>query len=267
MAAPTTQPATPPGDTPQATWPPPAAATYQPQPPPATPTSAAPTPTATPRAATAGRTPFEPCSPLKDIRRVDLTRLVSAPYAPPPPGSDARHQGVDFAFYNWKGHRQTAGTVVQAILPGRTAAALNGTFPYGNLVIIETPAEILPPDLSAQLDPPAGYSLYHLYAHLEDDSMTVRLGDEVASCQALGAVGKSGNTLAAHLHLEIRIGPAGQSFPAMSAFTQEATLEEKQAYRLWRISWVFQHFDPMRLLGYGFTSWVTPTPTARNSRP
>jgi hypothetical protein len=59
----------------------------------------------------------------------------------------------------------------------------------------------------------------------------------------------------------MRIGPPGHAFAGMNYFREEATKEEKEAYRLWRISWTFQHFDPLRVLGYGFDSnWVTATP-------
>jgi hypothetical protein len=48
----------------------------------------------------------------------------------------------------------------------------------------------------------------------------------------------------------------------MSAFTEEATDDEKRNYRLWRISGKYQHFDPMRLLLYGLDGALV-TPEAR----
>lgn len=203
---------------------------------------------------------FELCSPLQDVRRVDLARIVSDPYDEPPPHSDARHEGVDFAFYNWKGFQRIAGVGIQAILPGTVAAALEGTFPYGGFVIIETPVEALPEDVRMIIEAEEGESLYHLYAHMEAGSVNVKLGDAVSACQVIGKVGKTGNTMAAHLHLETRFGPPGGAFPVMSYYTDTATKEEKQNYRLWRISWVYRHFDPLRLLGYDFVNWVTETP-------
>lgn len=220
----------------------------------------APSPTAPPPrpTATAAPPPFQLCSPLEGIERADLPRLISDGYTAPLPGSDARHEGIDLAYYNFKGHRMIDGTQVTALMDGRVAAALNGTFPYGSFVIIETPNERLPEDLKTLLKLPAGDSLYYLYAHLQDQSPTVNLDQPVRACQVLGVVGKTGNTAAAHLHLEIRLGPPGARFEGMSYFTDTATPSEKANYRLWRISWTYQHFDPLRLLGYQLIPWPTP---------
>jgi len=63
-------------------------------------------------------------------------------------------------------------------------------------------------------------------------------------------VGSSGNTESPHLHFETRIGPAGTSFPVMSAFVDGVTDEERANYKLWRVSPQFRHFHPMRLMNY-----------------
>ena len=76
----------------------------------------------------------------------------------------------------------------------------------------------------------------------------VKLGDIVARCQGLGKVGNSGNTDAAHLHLEMRRGPSGVIFTGMSGLLPEISSEEKAQYKLWRTSGLFLHFDPMTLL-------------------
>lgn len=205
---------------------------------------------------------FHICSPLYDILLEDLPRLVSDGYHPPPRArADDRHHGVDFAYYHWKGGGPIAGTAVQSVLAGRVAMALEGTFPYGNVVIVETAGENLPEGLRAALSIPEGQSLYLLYGHLQEDSLKVHLGDPVLACQVVGAVGRTGNTDANHLHLETRLGPSGTTFTGMSAFTDTATDDEKRNYRLWRISGKYQHFDPMRLLLYGFDSPLS-TPTA-----
>ncbi|MFM8320707.1 MAG: peptidoglycan DD-metalloendopeptidase family protein [Chloroflexota bacterium] len=216
--------------------------------------TASPSPTADPLVS------FRLCSPLDDIQRRDLPRLVSAGYTGPPPGSDARHEGTDFAFYNWKGHYTIDGNPVTALMAGQVSAALDGTFPYGSFVIIETPSSWIPADLKAQVGLPEGSSLYHLYAHLQDGSLQAALGQRVEACQVIGRVGKTGNTLAAHLHLETRTGPPGASFAMMSAFTETATPDEKKNYRLWRVSRQYLHFDPLLLLGYGIAGWPTPPP-------
>ncbi len=216
--------------------------TASPVPPTITP---APTLTLTPEpSATAA---FFMCSPLETVVISDLPKIISDPFNPPPPGSDARHEGVDFAYYRWKSGGPIQGVPIQSILPGRVAAALADTFPYGNFVIIETPGEILPPALLEKLKIPSGKSLYALFAHMEKPPL-VSLGEEVASCQHLGAVGKTGNANAAHLHLEARYGPPGAIFYSLSRFVEGATEEEKENYVLWRTSGVFPNFDPMKLL-------------------
>jgi len=224
-------------------------------------TAAGMAPTATLTPVTPTPPPFELCSPLANVARQDLPRIVSDGYTGPPPGSDARHEGTDFVYYHWKDTGPVAGSPVQALLAGRVAAALEGPFPYGSFVIIETPNAWLPDDLKTRLKLPEGVSLYHLYAHLKDGSLQVALDDPVGACQFIGRVGKTGNTAAAHLHLETRYGPPGARFTEMSAFTETATPDEKRSYRLWRVSRTYLHFDPLRLLGYGIPGWPTPEPT------
>jgi murein DD-endopeptidase MepM/ murein hydrolase activator NlpD len=212
-------------------------------------------PTASP-----ARPEFQICSPLYGILREDLPRLVSDGYAPPPRlRPDDRHHGVDFAYYHWKGGGPIAGTPVQSVLAGRVAMALEDTFPYGNVVIVEVARADLPEDLLLTLNFPEGQSLYLLYAHLQKESLQVQVNDAVSACQLLGAVGRTGNTQANHLHLETRFGPPGATFTGMSAFTDTASDDEKRNYRLWRISGKYQHFDPLRLLLFGFD---IPQPTS-----
>jgi murein DD-endopeptidase MepM/ murein hydrolase activator NlpD len=205
---------------------------------------------------------FRICSPLQVVARIDLPRVISEPYKPPPMGSDARHQGVDFAYYHWRGNGRIEGSQVRAVLSGRVAASLANTYPFGDIVIIETDNQSLPVGLKEALGIPPGKSLYVLYAHMQEDSIKVGLGENALSCQTIGAIGKSGNTLAAHLHLETRYGPPGISFTSFTAFTKSTTKESRDSYRLWRISGQFQHFDPMRLLLYGLAGVLPPTATA-----
>lgn len=186
------------------------------------------------------------CSPLSIIEIKDLSKIISSPYAPPPMGRDDRHQGVDFSYHRWKGTGPIRGVGVQAVLPGSVAASLKDTFPYGNLVLIETSPDLLPQELQSLLDSAPGKSLYSMYAHL-DGPPWVQLGQQVSPCQLLGLVGGSGNAVVPHLHLETRIGPPGMVFTGMSRFTEEATQLEKENYLLWRTSGEFIHFDPMKL--------------------
>jgi murein DD-endopeptidase MepM/ murein hydrolase activator NlpD len=187
------------------------------------------------------------CSPLEGFTLAELPGIISDPYHPPPPGREERHQGVDFAYYRKHERASTAGNPVQAALPGVVAMALAESFPYGNVVIVETPAEELPAGLAEALGVGPGESVYSLYAHLADPP-EVALGDGVAGCQALGQVGRSGNAGTPHLHLETRIGKAGERFTGMAYYTLAATPELREAYLRWRISGDFRHFDPMRLL-------------------
>ena len=59
----------------------------------------------------------------------------------------------------------------------------------------------------------------------------------------------SGNTDIPHLHLEFRLGPVGKVFESMRFYDTRASLEEMDTYVLWRTSGIFQHFDPLLLLG------------------
>jgi murein DD-endopeptidase MepM/ murein hydrolase activator NlpD len=191
--------------------------------------------------------PFVLCSPLSEHTLAELPEIVSAPYNPPPMGSDARHQGVDFSYYRRGDRSSILGMGVQSIFAGRVAASIAGSFPYGNVVIIEIPASDLPPELVEQLGIIGGESLYALYAHM-GAAPIVSLGDSVTACQPLGEVGKSGNAGVPHLHLEMRIGPANQQFASMAFYSTQTTQEERDNYTLWRMSGEFRHFDPMIVL-------------------
>jgi murein DD-endopeptidase MepM/ murein hydrolase activator NlpD len=209
---------------------------------------------------------FLVCSPLEGVELEKLSLLISDPYRPPPKGSDERHPGVDFAYYHWKDRVKIDGSLLQAVLGGRVAASLADTFPYGNVVIIETPAELLPDGLVTALDIPTGQSLYLLYAHMKEDSLTVKLGEPVEPCHIIGAVGSTGNSGAPHLHLEVRMGPPGKAFDRMSYYTETASIEEKKNYRLWSVSGEFVHLDPMRLIQYGIDLLHVPTLATETGR-
>jgi murein DD-endopeptidase MepM/ murein hydrolase activator NlpD len=219
------------------------------------------TPTETPTAPVG----FSICAPVEGILREDLPRLISDGYHPPPRSRpDDRHEGIDIAYYHWKGLGPIAKTPITSVLAGKVAAALQDTFPYGNFAIVETPGEAIPEEIREALSISTGQSLYLLYAHMEESSLEVALGDTIAACQVVGAVGRTGNTQAYHLHLETRVGPSGASFDSMSNFTDQASEDEKRNYRLWRVSGKYEHFDPMLLLLYGLEA---PTATPRQSLP
>ena len=188
------------------------------------------------------------CSPLADHTLEQLPEIISQPYAPPPPGRDDRHHGLDFAYYNHAGRASIDGEGVQAIMAGRVAAAIHDRLPYGNMVIIETAYENLPLSLLDTVEIPKDYSIYHLYAHFAESPL-VELDQAIECGQLLGHVGKTGYIVpVAHLHLETRIGPPGENFESMVFFDTQATPEEQDAYLRWRISGEFQHFDPIAIL-------------------
>jgi murein DD-endopeptidase MepM/ murein hydrolase activator NlpD len=140
------------------------------------------------------------------------------------------------------------GEPVQSVMSGIVAGVMDGQYPYGNMVIIETSLNTFPGSLEDRIAIQPGQSLYILYAHL-DQALVVAPGDSIVPCQPLGEVGLSGNTDLPHLHLEFRLGPAGQVFESMRFYDTRASLEEMDTYVLWRTSGTFQHFDPMLLLG------------------
>ena len=141
----------------------------------------------------------------------------------------------------------SSGVGVQSVLPGRVAAALPDTYPFGNMVIIETRYEELSPELLQRMPVSPGESLYSLYAHLQAAPL-VALNDPVLACQQIGAVGTSGNSVEPHLHFETRLGPPGATFASMRFYKANATQEEREYYTLWSTSGIFRTFDPMALL-------------------
>lgn len=210
------------------------------------------------------------CSPLKGYSLDDLNAAISNPFRPPPLGSDDPHQGVDFAEIQFG--MAMAGGPVQAALDGMIAGLILDRFPYGNAVLIETPLKDLPQDWLLHLNLPeettiplvksaltcpefeglpypegSERSLYLLYAHLQEmqslvDSQPVACGDP------LGTIGQSGNALNPHLHLEIRVGPAGARFSGLAHYLTNASPLEMRNYCLWRVSGVFMLVDPLQLL-------------------
>ncbi len=239
------------------------------------------TPSATPPTPTAAES-VEPapevCSPLAGYTLPELAGIVVNPYHPPRLGSDDPHQGVDLAQVDPVNGIALTGMPVQAVLAGKVVGQAADRFPYGNMVMIETPLDgavaasnpalIMPTPLPERLppgaltcpdlnvSPPASSdprSLYILYGHMQN-LPSVSLGDSVSCGQELGMIGDSGNALNPHLHVEVRVGPSGQAFPSMAHYDPSAGYEEMAAYCLWRVSGVYQTIDPGCLWG----SCVTP---------
>lgn len=191
------------------------------------------------------------CSPLTEHTIEELFEIISDPYQPPPMGSDARHHGVDFSYYQYGDRPSIEGMVVQAIFPGIVVASVSNQIPYGNMIMIAVPITDLPNHIFSGLGYQPGEVLYVLYAHLLANP-DLRVGDQVASCAALGNVGRSGggegfDYIIPHLHLETRFGPAGVVFPEMAYYDTRASQEARDNYTRWRMSGEFRHFDPMEL--------------------
>jgi murein DD-endopeptidase MepM/ murein hydrolase activator NlpD len=212
------------------------------------------------------------CSPLQDIAIAELKDIVTTPFQAPLPGRDDGHHGVDFAYYSRGAHTSISGLPVYSILTGRIATVVRDRYPYGNMVIVETTLPRLSPEIYAllptarqptpipgnirlscpALDPapdwdPSTLSLYVLYAHMKQAPL-VTLGDEVSCGQPLGEVGTTGGSVNPHLHLETRLGPAGATFTSLSHYRNDASEQEKASYCTWRVSGLFQPFDPMLLI-------------------
>lgn len=207
-------------------------------------------PTLSPSATLMPTSTFHLCSPLAWETIPELWEIISDPYNPPPPGSDERHQGVDFSHYSRKEYKTIEGEPVQVILSGRVAASIQNRLPYGNMVIIETGSVDLPVELRYLIEMAEGESLYLLYAHF-GDSPLVKLGETVQCGQVIGEVGATGyNIVNPHLHLEARLGPSNISFDSMAFYTTSATEQEMENYKRWRTSGEFRHFDPMKLFEF-----------------
>jgi len=237
--------------------------TSTPRPPTSIVTPLPPTLTATPR--------VEVCSPLQGIALDELPQIVTNPFNPPRPGEDDGHHGVDLAFYRHGDQVGMLGLPVLSVLSGTVAGAIKDRQPYGNMLIIETPLESVPPAWSGILQLPAPVptvtppnltcpkqaaftnldinrrSLYLLYAHLNQPT-TLKPGQDVTCGQPVGGVGTTGMSVNPHLHLEVRIGPAGARFDSMAHYIGDATNQEMLNYCTWRVSGLFQMIDPMKLL-------------------
>jgi murein DD-endopeptidase MepM/ murein hydrolase activator NlpD len=188
------------------------------------------------------------CSPLAIHPLEELPEIIGDAYDPPRPGREERHHGIDFAYYHYEDRDSMLEEPVQSVMSGVVVGVMDGQYPYGNMLIVETSKDMFPDSLADRLEIPPGQSLYILYAHL-DQVPLVAPGESVVACQPFGEVGMSGNTDIPHLHIEFRLGPAGSIFESMRFYDTRATVEEMDTYVLWRTSGTFQHFDPMLLLG------------------
>lgn len=191
------------------------------------------------------------CSPLKDHDLAKITNYISNPYVEPVGSNrETGHHGLDFSYYHKDGVGDPIdGTLIQSMLDGRVAGLGFDRLPYGNMMVIETPFEILPAELATIYQMKAGQSLYLLYGHMLE-SPNLAIGDEVSCGTAIGQVGGSGFSGNPHLHLETRVGPTGIELPTMIFYETTATLEEQAAYVEWRTGSTWTKYTPMLLLTY-----------------
>lgn len=234
-------------------------------------------PTVTPALEPTGTEEIQPepgvCSPLAGYALTDLAPLVVNSYHPPRLGSDDPHQGVDFGILDPVQGYALEGNPVQAVLAGKVAGVTVDRFPYGNMLMIETALDETAPVFSPELLLPtplpqrlprgaltcpelniapaaadAPRSLYILYGHMLNPP-TAALGDLVGCGQEIGVIGQSGNALNPHVHVEVRVGPANQTFTSMAHYDPSAGYVEMAAYCVWRVSGVYQTIDPGCLWG------------------
>ena len=160
-----------------------------------------------------------------------------------------------------------------SIVRGKVAAIIDGSFPYGYAVMIETPLGNIteewklhlslptPDSTQPYISPlscpeeyeilaksePEKYALYLIYAHMAE-SPSYQIGENVTCGQMLGHIGSSGNALNPHLHIETRTGPANMQFVGMAHYDTRASAHEMGNYCLWRVSGKFNLVDPTFIL-------------------
>ncbi len=261
--------------------------TITPPPPTPTATSLPPTVTQTPTV-TATSTPtltpsptntpdpsagFTLVSPLQDITLAELPEIISQPFIAPAPGYDDAHHGVDFAYYARGTHMKMEGLEIYSLLTGKVVGITIDRERYGNLIMIETPINSLPPKFRESLEIPVistpypynsrlGQdcaslenaqwsvpinSVYILYGHMQNPP-TLKIGDLVQAGQLIGQVGNTGASGNPHLHLEMRWGPSGTEFASMSHYDSSATSAERLEWCNWRISGKYVLLDPMQFI-------------------
>jgi murein DD-endopeptidase MepM/ murein hydrolase activator NlpD len=202
------------------------------------------------------RTPIAVCSPLAVLTLEQIPKYVTQPFIAPSLVHNAEHpewvhkddghQGTDIGYYQIDGKLFT-GTPVLAALNGRIAAIIHDRPPYGDMLIVETSFDNIPPMLTEKQQISTGSSLYTLYAHLQN-LQKLNIGTPVTCGQQIAETGLTGFTGGPHLHFETRWGPPGQTFASMAYYRADATKQEMENYTTWRMTAMFNLFDAMELL-------------------
>ncbi len=212
------------------------------------------------------------CSPLIGIGREKLHKITSNPYDSPYPYVESGHPAIDLSFYRFEDYTTFVDFPLQAVLPGKVILVENNRFPYGYMLLVETPISQVDPSFLTAIPQPtplpesvytmddrcpvtgnpvtwdaSSKSLYVLYAHLSQ-LPELEVGDNVSCGQPIGFAGTTGNSVEDHLHVEMRIGPSKAQFNSIATQHSSTTLEERYNYCIWSLSGVFQPFDPAILL-------------------
>jgi murein DD-endopeptidase MepM/ murein hydrolase activator NlpD len=212
------------------------------------------------------------CSPLIGIDRENLYRITANKYDSPAPYVESGHPAIDLSFYRFESFTTFKNFPLQAVLPGTVVLIENNRFPYGYMLLVETPLSQVDPSFLPSIPQPtplpesvysmddrcpvtgspvtwddSGKSIYVLYAHLSQ-LPEFKVGDEASCGQPIGFAGTTGNSVEDHLHLEMRIGPSKAQFGSIATQHSSTTLEERYNYCIWSLSGVFQPFDPAILL-------------------
>jgi murein DD-endopeptidase MepM/ murein hydrolase activator NlpD len=147
-------------------------------------------------------------NPLSDFYRA-TAQGASITYNNAVPGWDGKHIGNDLAPLPGTNPNPPVLTSAKGIVINAGVETLNGKISgYGNYVLVEYQADVLPASILSIPEHNPGDSLYAMYAHLLNDMKDVfHPGDLVAPGMQIGTMGASGNTGGwIHLHVELRFG-------------------------------------------------------------
>ena len=116
-----------------------------------------------------------------------------------PAGSAVKGDFKTSANEDWTGF----GAEVLAVADGVVRGAHDGSSDNPPLAALAPPEDISTSLYGNHVVLDLGTNLFVHYAHLQRNSVTVKIGDRVRRGQVLGRVGSSGNSNAAHLHLQL----------------------------------------------------------------
>jgi len=141
-------------------------------------------------------------------------------------GGHGSGYGTDFATdligldENWAEQKNDADDNASAVGWGREILApAAGTVVYARNDIPNNPHPGKDPELYGALHDPImarsgncviidhGNSEYSVMMHMQEGSVTVKVGDRVVAGQAIGKLGNSGNSFGPHVHYQLQSGP------------------------------------------------------------